>query len=78
MNEMVANRLEMAVSDGFDIMKISKVAFDIYQDPDLRLGGELDVALLSLMAMSEGPEFELTEFEFNELLLRMRKIGFVS
>ncbi len=72
LDKEVADRLESAVFGGFDIFKISKEAFRIYQELALELDGELDADLLSLMAMEEGEEFELTEKEFRELLFRMR------
>lgn len=71
---MVADRLEAVSMGGFDISKISKEAFDIYQDPDVSLTKDLDVVLLSLIAMDEGPEFELTEEEFQDLLSETRQL----
>ena len=68
MEDIVADRLGRVVADGFDIFKISKEALDIYQDPKLSLTKALDIALLSLMAMVEGPEFEVTEKEFYDFL----------
>ncbi|WP_287813918.1 hypothetical protein, partial [Pseudomonas sp.] len=58
MENIVVGRLRRAVADGFDIFKISKEALGIYQDPNLFLTKALDITLLSLMAMVEGPEFE--------------------
>ncbi|WP_152227179.1 hypothetical protein [Pseudomonas sp. SCB32] len=74
LGNVVADRLERVVSEGFDIFKISKEAFEIYQDTGFSLTSDLDVALLSLMAMEEGPEFEMTEKEFQELLSDIRKM----
>lgn len=68
MGDLVADRLGRIAADGFDIFKISKEALKIYQDPNFSLTKNLDVALLSLMAMVEGPEFEMTEKEFHEFL----------
>lgn len=74
MEDIVADRLGRAVADGFDIVKISKEALDIYQDPNLSLTKDLDIALLSLMAMVEGPEFEMTEKEFYDFLSDIRQM----
>ncbi|XCY74253.1 hypothetical protein QLG25_27945 [Pseudomonas sp. CBR-F] len=74
MEDIVASRLGRAVADGFDIFKISKEALDIYQDPNLSLTKDLDIALLSLMAMVEGPEFEMTEKEFYDFLSDIRQM----
>lgn len=71
---IVADRLERVVMTGFDIPKISKEAFSLYQEPELSLSKELDMVLLSLMAMEEGPEFEMTEEEFKALLSEVRKM----
>lgn len=70
----VADRLEKLVTNGFDILKISQEAFKIYQDPDITLTQDLNMALLSLVAMQEGPEFVMTEREFHDLLFKMRKM----
>lgn len=72
--DVVADRLGRIVADGFDIFKISKEALDIYQDPSFSLTKKLDFALLSLMAMVEGPEFEMTEKEFHEFLSDIRQM----
>lgn len=61
MEELVADRLGRIAADGFDIFKISKKALKIYQDLNFSLTKNLDIALLSLIAMVEGPEFEMTE-----------------
>ncbi|EMA2622957.1 hypothetical protein ACRS0Q_02815 [Pseudomonas aeruginosa] len=74
LGNVVADRLERIAVGGFDIFKISKEAFSIYQDPGLSLTKDLDVALLSLIAMGEGPEFEKTEKEFQDLLAEIRQM----
>lgn len=47
---IVADRLEKTAVGGFDVFKISKEAFGIYQDPELSLTDNLDMVLLSLIA----------------------------
>ena len=74
MEDIVADRLGRAVADGFDIFKISKESLEIYQDPNLSPTKDLDIALLSLMAMVEGPEFEMTEKEFYDFLSDIRQM----
>jgi hypothetical protein len=70
--QLVADRLENAIAGGFDTFKVSKEAFSIYQESGLSLTKNIDMALLSLIAMEEGPEFEMTEKEFQRLLAEIR------
>ncbi|WP_218972422.1 hypothetical protein [Aeromonas veronii] len=70
----MADRLEKTAVGGFDVFKISKEAFSIYQDPELSLTENLDMALLSLIAMEDGPEFEMIEKEFWLLLSEIRQM----
>ena len=74
LGNVVADRLEKTAVGGFDVFKISKEAFSIYQDPDLSLTENLDMALLSLIAMEDGPEFEMIEKEFWILLSEIRQM----
>jgi hypothetical protein len=74
MEDVVADRLGRIAADGFDIFKISKEARDIYQDPNFLFTKKLDLALLSLMVMIEGPAFEMTEEDFHELLSDIRQM----
>ncbi|TBU87460.1 hypothetical protein DNJ95_19110 [Stutzerimonas kirkiae] len=74
LGNVVADRLERLAVGGFDVFKISKEAFAIYQEPGLSLTRDLDMALLSLIAMEEGPEFEMTEKEFQDLLSKIRQM----
>lgn len=78
---MAAKKLEPAefadiLSDslvgGFDVVKIARSAFDIYRLFGSRLTPEMDKILLVLMAMEEGPEFELSETEFLDLIDQIR------
>ncbi|HAT6344240.1 TPA: hypothetical protein JAJ28_001963 [Aeromonas hydrophila] len=71
---IVADRLEKTAVGGFDVFKISKEAFSIYQDPELSLTENLDMVLLSLIAMEDGPEFEIIEKEFWILLSEIRQM----
>lgn len=71
---IVADRLEKTAVGGFDVFKISKEAFSIYQDPELSLTENLDMVLLSLISMEDGPEFEIIEKEFWILLSEIRQM----
>jgi hypothetical protein len=64
--------LERSLVEGFDVARISKVAFEIYQDHGLEITASMDRALLTLMAMEEGEEFELTEPDFLALISEIR------
>jgi len=68
----LAMDLEKTLTNGFDIFRISKTAFHIYQEHGLELTEPMDHVLLTLMAMAEGPEFELTEPEFVALITEIK------
>lgn len=68
----LAMELERTLSIGFDIARISKVAFEIYQEHGLELTESMDRALLTLMAMEEGEEFELSKSEFMALISEIK------
>ncbi|TLX54287.1 hypothetical protein DN826_14725 [Stutzerimonas nosocomialis] len=74
LGKVVADRLERIAVGGFDVFKISKEAFVIYQESGPSLTKDLDMALLSLIAMEEGPEFEMTEKQFQDLLSEIRQM----
>lgn len=64
--------LERPLARGFDVFRISKVAFEIYQDHGLEITASMDQVLLTLMAMEEGKEFELTESAFLALISKIK------
>ncbi|AZE75979.1 hypothetical protein [Pseudomonas synxantha] len=68
----LASDLEKKFSTGFDVCRISKFAFEIYQRHGLEFTPPMDQILLLLMAMEEGEEFELTESEFLGLISELR------
>lgn len=68
----LAMDLEMTWAKGFDVIRLSKVAFDIYQSRALELTAPMDRVRLTLMAMQESAEFELTELEFLALILKIK------
>lgn len=64
--------LERTLARGFDVFRISKVAFEIYQDHGLEITAPMDRALLTLIAIEEGEEFELNESEFLALISEIK------
>ncbi len=74
LGNVVANKKKKTAVGGFDVFKISKEAFSIYQDPELSLTENLDMALLSLIAMEDGPEFEMIEKAIWLLLSEIRQM----
>jgi hypothetical protein len=71
----MAAELERTLIGGYYPTKVASVAFKIYQDHGLEISGRLDRDLLVLMAMAEGPEFEMTEAEFIDMLADIRRCG---
>lgn len=72
-NEL-ATLLEKALIGGFDTTKLSRVAFGVYQHYGLDLTPEMDHIILTLMAMEEGPEFELNESEVRDLIAKLASV----
>ncbi|ROO39343.1 hypothetical protein BIV08_18990 [Pseudomonas sp. AF76] len=68
----LATDLEKTLVDGFEIFRISKAAFEIYQNHGLEITAPMDRVLLTLIAMEEGEEFELTEAEFLALISEIK------
>ena len=59
--------LQSELDKGYDIVRISRAAFQLYQDHGVELNSDLNEKLLQLMAMEEGPEFEYSEEELRKL-----------
>ena len=70
--EELVEMLQGSLVGGFDVKKTARVAFDIYRLHGRRLTPEMDDILLMLMAMEEGPEFELRESEFLDVIEDVR------
>lgn len=68
----LAMDLERTLSRGFDILSVSKMAFEVYQDRGLEMTASMDQALLTLMAVECGEEFELTESEVLALISQIK------
>ncbi|CAG9000315.1 MAG: hypothetical protein CENE_02310 [Candidatus Celerinatantimonas neptuna] len=60
--------LQSELDKGYDVVRIARVAFQLYQEQGVELPSELDEKLLQLMAMEEGPEFEFSEDELKTLV----------
>ena len=52
---------------GYEVVKVSRIALDLYQDSEIELTPEINNLLLELIAMEEGPEFEFSEKDLFEL-----------
>lgn len=53
--------LQAELDKGYDVVRIARVAFQLYQDYGVELAPDIDEKLLQLMAMEEGSEFEFSE-----------------
>ncbi|MDP2572699.1 hypothetical protein Q8W40_10940 [Vibrio penaeicida] len=60
--------LQAELDKGYDVVRIARVAFQLYQDYGVELTPDIDEKLLQLMAMEEGPEFEFLEEELRGLV----------
>lgn len=67
-----ATQLEQTLVGGFNPIRIAKVAFKIYHQHALEITPAMKDVLLTLMVMEEGPEFELSEVEFLEIIDKVR------
>ncbi|HRH77658.1 MAG TPA: hypothetical protein PK129_09960 [Cellvibrionaceae bacterium] len=59
--------LQAELDRGYDIVKIARLAFRLYQERAIDSCSDTDEKLLQLIAMEEGPEFEYSEKELREL-----------
>lgn len=64
----LSNVLQVELDKGYDVVRIARVAFQLYQDHGVGLAPDLDQKLLQLKAMEEGPEFEYSEEELRRLV----------
>ncbi|CVI14835.1 conserved hypothetical protein [Agrobacterium fabacearum CFBP 5771] len=72
-NEL-AMLLEKALIGGLDTTKLSRLAYGVYQQYGLDLTPEMDRIILTLMAMEEGPEFELNESDVRDLIAKLASL----
>lgn len=59
------------LSSGYDTRRLSRWAFKQYLDCELEKG--LQSEMMTIIAMEEGPEFELTEKEILKLIAELVK-----
>ncbi|WP_448549520.1 hypothetical protein [Thalassotalea fusca] len=60
--------LQTELDKGYDVVRIARVAFKLYQEHGIELTTDIDEKLLQLMAMEEGAEFEFSEEELKILV----------
>lgn len=72
-NEL-AMLLEKALADDFDATEVSRAAYEVYRQYGLDLTPEMDRIILTLMAVEEGPEFELNENEVRDLIAKLASV----
>ena len=60
--------VEAELANGYEPARLAKRAFQIYFEQGRDMDPALDEAILRLIAMEEGPEFELSEAEVLQLL----------
>jgi len=72
--KIMGDELKRELSSGCDIVRIARMAFRIYHEHGLELSEKLDEIVLTLMAMEEGPEFELSECELRDLIKFLEKM----
>ncbi|NTA37541.1 hypothetical protein [Agrobacterium salinitolerans] len=70
----LATLLEKALVGDFDTTKVSRAAYEIYHQHGLDLTPEMDRLILTLMAMEEGPQFELNESEVRDLMAKLASV----
>ena len=63
--------LQAELDKGYDVVRVARVAFQLYQDHGVELTPDLDENLFQLMAMEEGPEFEYSEEELRMLVEKL-------
>ncbi len=64
--------LKKELAEGYDVVRIARAAFQIYQTQGQDLSEDLAEVLLQLTAMEDGPEFEFSELELAELSQNFR------
>lgn len=60
--------LQAELDKDYDVVRIARVAFQLYQKHGVELTPDLDEKLLQLIAMEEGPEFEFSQEELKGLV----------
>ena len=63
--------LDRELDAGYDVVRIARFAFDIYQTRGRELSPKLDEKVVQVVAMEEGPEFEMTEDELRQFAMNV-------
>ncbi|HYG05630.1 MAG TPA: hypothetical protein VD865_04370 [Stenotrophomonas sp.] len=66
--------LERALIGGYDTSRVARAAFEINQQYGLQLTAAVDWVVTVLMTMDAGPEFELDEPKFLDLIEKVRNM----
>jgi hypothetical protein len=53
--------LENELRKGYDVVRIARAAFQVYFEHTRELAPDLEQKVFQIVAMEEGPEFELSE-----------------
>jgi hypothetical protein len=60
--------LEQELSKGYDVLRIARMALSAYQDHCREVSSDLYKRMFQVIAMEEGPEFELSAQQLRELV----------
>lgn len=60
--------LENELAKGYDPVRIAKQVFKVYFEQGRDIDPEIDNVMMQLVAMEQGPDFELSEAQFRALL----------
>jgi hypothetical protein len=63
--------LEQELSKGYDVLRIARMTFSAYQEHCREVSSALYKKMFQVIAMEEGPEFELSERQLWELVTNL-------
>ena len=58
--------LEKELSQGYDVVRIARMAFSVFHERCREIDPDLANKMFQVIAMEEGPEFELSEEQLRE------------
>ena len=61
------------LEQGFNVVRLSRWAMRLYSDPDRDHNDAVDDAVMEVVVMEEGPEFEMSEQELRDFAERLVK-----
>ena len=60
------------IDKDYDTIRLAKWAFSKYMDPEVKVeDSKVDDAMMTIVAMEEGPEFEYSEAELREFAQKL-------